>query len=419
MSHRPPAPGDLFVFAETADFPVEWAVLSHGPGEDGRLLAVPADTHPLAGSADVEVLAGEPAGPLCLRCRFGLWLDAARFDPARYTGTLPPDAVARALDLRAALESGEPQASPLAYEAEADPEYEDWVREVLAPAHAALAQPVALSAPDRPARPLPFVLRRWWTSLGNPYALAASILLLVTLSLTGGVFWQSGRISDLATGQQRTERELRQEKERLTEELRQAEAAHGREIAERDREAERQRAEDRQRIDDLESRLKIAGRISRGRPLINAPFVNLEPLDPVRGEPDAVPLPPGGSYLFVLLTITDLRVFPEYRLEIRDRDSGHPFWATRGLHKTGDAEVSVALPRDLLPPGSYRLRLYGIKDGKVEDVGEYELYLFTPTRSFVSNAFDTGPVFESAANPVNRYSYGRKIAERSLAGKDR
>src|SRR5437763_369858 len=122
---RPPEPGDLFVFVETADFPVEWAVLDRQPGDAGRLLAVPADTHPLAGSADVEVSAGEPAGPLSLRCRFGLWLDAARFDPARRTGTLAPDAVARALGRRTELETGEVHASPLAYEAEADPEYED------------------------------------------------------------------------------------------------------------------------------------------------------------------------------------------------------------------------------------------------------------------------------------------------------
>jgi hypothetical protein len=362
---RPPEPGDLFVFAETAGFPVEWAVLERRPGDPGRLLAVPADTHPLAGSADVEIPANEPSGPLRLRCRFGLWVNASSFDPARRTGALDSGAVARALAKRAELETGEATASPLAFEDDADPEYEDWVREVLAPAHAVLSRPAE--------KPVPSNLRgpsRRWSSLGNPYALAASILLLITLSLAGGLVWQTRTITDLAAGRQRTEKELQQERERLTGELKQNEEAHRKEIAEKSREAEQRREEDQRRIADLESRLKTTGRI---RPLVNAPFVYLAPRDPVRGEPDAFPLPPGASYLFVILTVTDLRSFPEYRLEILSKDTGKIVWATAGLHKTGVTEVSVALPRDLLPPDDYLLQLTGVKDGKAERVGEYEM----------------------------------------------
>jgi len=360
---RPPEPGDLFVLAETAGFPVEWAVLESRPGDPGRLLAVPADTNPLAGSADVEIPADEPAGPLTLRCRFGLWIEAARFDPTRRTGVLAPAAVARAVARRGELETGDLTSSPLAFEADADPEYEDWVREILAPAHAVLAKPAAAPLPLRGPS-------RRWTSLGNPYALAASILLLVTLGLAGGFVRQTRTIADLTTGRQRTEQELQKERERRTGDLRQAEEAHRKELAERDREAEQKRAEDRRRIADLESRLDASGRV---RPLVNAPFVYLAPRDPVRGEPDAVPLPPEASYLFVILTIKDLRSFSEYRLEILSKDEGKTVWTTAGLHKTGVTEVSVALPRSLLPPDDYRLRLDGVKDGKAERVGEYEM----------------------------------------------
>ncbi len=362
---RPPEPGDLFVLTETAGFPVEWAVLERRPGDPSRLLAVPADTHPLAGSADVEIPANEPAGPLSLRCRFGLWVDASRFDPARRTGAVDSGAIARALAKRAELEAGEATASPLAFEDEADPEYEDWVREVLAPAHSVLSRPAE--------KPVPSNLlgsSRRWTSLGNPYALAASILLLITLGLAGGLVWQTRTITDLAAGRQRTEKELQQERQRLTGELRQGEAAHRKEIAEKTRQAEQKSEEDRQRIADLESRLKATGRV---HPLVNAPFVYLAPRDPVRGEPDAFLLPPDASYLFVILTVTDLRSFPEYRLEIASKGAGKTVWAAAGLHKTGTVEVSVALPRDLLPPDDYLLRLAGVKDGKVERVGEYEM----------------------------------------------
>ncbi|HSS48735.1 MAG TPA: hypothetical protein VLX28_07305 [Thermoanaerobaculia bacterium] len=362
---RPPEPGGLYVLAETAGFPVEWAVLDAPAGNAGQFLAVPADTNPLAGSADVEILANEPAGPLSLRCRFALWLDAARFDPDRRTGALAPDAVARALEKKAALEAGDPAASPLAWETDADPEYEDWVREVLHPAHAALASPAAREAPAGRTRPF-----RRGSTLGNPYALAASVLLMVTLGLAGGLLWQTGKITDLDAVRHRTEEELRRERERHAGELRQTEEANRREIAERERLAAQREQEDRNRIADLEQRLDRAGHT---RPLVNAPYVWLSPKDPVRGEPDKYTLPPGAGYLFLLFTVNDLRPFPEYRLEIVNKDAGRSVWSSRGLHKTTNLELSVALPRDLLPSGDYRFRLFGLKDGKAEPAGEYEM----------------------------------------------
>jgi hypothetical protein len=366
-AERPPEPGDLFVFAETAGFPIEWAVLDVQAGGHGELLAVPADTNPLAGSADVEVPAGEPGGPLNLRCRFALRLDALRFDPARRTGALESEAIARALRKRADLESGEVHASPLAYEADADPEYEDWVREVLVPAHAALSQPAAEDV--RPTQ-ASVVQPLRWTTLGNPYALAASILLMVTLGLAGGLLWQTRRISDLAGERRRTEEEHRRDRERFAGKLRKAEEEHRREIVERDRQAAARIQEDRERIADLEKRLNDAGRV---QPLVNSPFVWLSPKDPVRGDPDVVPLPPGARYLFLILTVADLQPYPEYRLEIQKKDTGKAVWNASGLHQTGTLAVSVALPRDLLPPGDYRLRLFGLREGKAQTVGEYEM----------------------------------------------
>jgi hypothetical protein len=365
---RPPQPGDLYILAETEDFPIEWAVLDRRGGDREKLLAVPADTNPLAGSADVEVLANEPGGSLSLRCRFGLWLDATEFDPARHTGTLAPEAVARALETQAALQTGDLAVWPLAWEVDADPEYQDWVREVLVPAHAAVARPVAEEESAAPSPVLPF--RRQWTAFGNPYALAASILLMVTLGLAGGLLWQTGKLSDLAAGRQRTEQELRREREKHAGDLRQAEEVHRREIAARDQQAAKREQEDRTRIADLEKRLDSAG---HARPLVNAPFAFLSPKDPVRGEPDAVSLPSGASYLFLVLEVANLRSFPEYRLEILTKDTNASVWSASGLHKTGVTEVSVALPRDLLPPGDYRLRLYGLGKGKAEVAGEYEM----------------------------------------------
>ena len=165
LNGMPPEPGDLFVLAATADLPVEWAILDRRAGE---LLAVPADTRPLAGSADVEVPAELSGGPLSLRCRFGVWLDAALFEPELRSGALTPDIVAEALQRFRRLESGDLEASPLAEEVDVDPEYADWIREVPERAR-------ALAAAARPAvarRPSPAVS---WTSA---HRLAAVFALL-------------------------------------------------------------------------------------------------------------------------------------------------------------------------------------------------------------------------------------------------
>ena len=129
----PPAPGDLFVLAVTGDLPVEWAILDRRRGASGtadELLAVPADTHPAAGSADVEVPPTAPGGPLSLRCRSGVWLDAGLFAAGKRSGSLAPATVAEALQRLRRVAAGTREPSPLAEEVDADPEYEDWIRDV-------------------------------------------------------------------------------------------------------------------------------------------------------------------------------------------------------------------------------------------------------------------------------------------------
>ena len=147
----PAGPGDLFVLPATADVPVEWAILDRGTG--GKLLAVPADSGPPAGSADVEVPAGAPGGPLSLRCRFAARLEGTLFESDRRSGFLAPETVAEALHRVRQIESGTLEGSPLAEEVDADPEYVDWIREVPERARElATAAPPSISRQPPPAR---------------------------------------------------------------------------------------------------------------------------------------------------------------------------------------------------------------------------------------------------------------------------
>ncbi len=150
---KPPVPGDLFVLRATAGLPVEWALLERGSG--GRFLAVPADAGPPAGTADVEVPAGSPGGPLSLRCRFSLWLDASLLDPELRSGTLAPEIVGEARFRIRQIESGNLEGSPLAEEIDVDSEYQDWIRDVP-------EQAVELAATVRPEKKKPSSRFPWY-----------------------------------------------------------------------------------------------------------------------------------------------------------------------------------------------------------------------------------------------------------------
>jgi hypothetical protein len=135
---EPPRPGDLFVFAATADFPVEWLVLeSRASGL--RMLVVPADVCPLIGGADVEVPVAADGGPLSLRCRFGVELATSRFDLRLRGGVVASEYVQRSRRKVAELGAGGPVASAAELEVESDPAYREWTGRVLTGARDTLA----------------------------------------------------------------------------------------------------------------------------------------------------------------------------------------------------------------------------------------------------------------------------------------
>lgn len=188
---EPPRPGDVYVLRETADFPVEWAVLEGG-GDAGRLRLVPADANPQAGTSDLSVAAAD-GGPLTLRCAFATWRPAADLASAQRVRQLPPSVVAAARRLCEAVAAGEAEGSLLAQEVDDDPEYEEWLGEVVAPATATLAAlPEARPWPPPGYRPQ----RRTWLTAGGWLAAAAAAALAVGLLLRIGAL--EGEVESLS-----------------------------------------------------------------------------------------------------------------------------------------------------------------------------------------------------------------------------
>lgn len=132
---RAPEAGEIFVLPETAELPVEWALLEARPK---AFLAIPADTQPLAGSRDFALGPQVLSGPLSLRCGHAVEIAAARLRPELRTGLLDPHSLAAVRSLQTALARGTAADDPMGEEVDRDPEYRDWVDEVLDPARAVM-----------------------------------------------------------------------------------------------------------------------------------------------------------------------------------------------------------------------------------------------------------------------------------------
>jgi len=319
-----PWPGDLYALEEAAGFPVEWLVVER-TRDHCRLVA--ADTNPALGSADVPVPAEVEGGPLSVRCAVSLEIGVETLRRGERTGTVAPEILE---PVRRRLEEASAGEEP-------EPDLEDWFAEVLAPARAALL-PRGLEAPRPPRRFVRFT------------AGAAFLLLLVALGGVSVLAWRS---------QQRESQALR-EVERLIQERGELEAEHQRQLA-----ALREARPQRPPAPPPPVRPPLL-------PLVNLAYASFYPGE-TRGTEQEVVIPSGSTHLFLLFYVGDGGPCKEYGLEVARRGSA-PF-TIEGLKPLSGQELSVAVPRIQLPDGSYRLRLYGMCNGKRRELGAYEARL--------------------------------------------
>jgi len=348
-----PWPGDLFLLPETAAFPVEWLLVERE--RQGRCRVAAADATPILGCADVALPPEAAAGPLSVRCAVEAAVEIESLRRGERTGTLAAEDLDRVRRKRAELAAGAVADPRLGPQGEPDPEYEDWLDEVLLPARAALSPaPREEPVPER---------RRLRTAI-----VAVALLFLLALLGVSGFAWRYEQ------GERQAQKEIR----RLEAERRQAQAAELREekelqrvIAEHRQQLQALQAAEAKHMEELRARtapLPVAPRRTPLQLLVNLPYATLYPGE-TRGAVKEIALPAGTTYLFALLSVGEEPPYPEYRLEV----SGQGAWSVPGLHLLPSQEVSVALPRALLGDGNYTLRLYGIRGGKSRSVGEYKV----------------------------------------------
>jgi hypothetical protein len=347
-----PWPGGLYVLPETADFSVEWLLVERE--RRGRCRIVAADTHPLLGLADVAIPPEAPGGPLSVRCAVGLSIEIKSLKRGQRTGTLTAedlDLVRRRYQEQDAAVLAD---SRLGAGREPDPDYEDWLDEVLLPARAALSPAVQREAA--------YPRRRGW----NGVAVGVAVALLLALFGASALAWRY----------RQAERQAWREVHRLQEDAQRAHAERQRLLAAHRQELAALQAAEVRRLAELRAEVQAAPptppAVRSSLPLLaNLAYVTFYPGE-ARGTVRELSLSPGAAYLLAVFYVGQQPAFAEYRLEMNGR-SGAPAWSVPGLKSLPSEEVSVAFAREQLPDDVYHLHLYGISGGERKSVGEYEL----------------------------------------------
>ncbi len=303
-----PQPGDVFILGDDPESPVEWVVLEAGP-EVEPPIAVPADTHPMAGSRDLA-LDDPSAGPLILRLGQATSLAAGVFDPSGRRGVLEPESLALAQRTYRQVKSGEARGSVRQREIDVDPAYEDWLHDFVEPAREALRAAAGgdgtrerlLAFPERPVTASQDPARRM-VSARWVHALAAA-LVLVTLGLSSWIVSQQRQIARLS------------------------------------------------------------------RPSFNLSISEIY-LGDVERSAEPMFVPRGATDLLLYLVFDEVDSCESYDLHLLGRRDQEIWGQTLASWPADD--VNLMLPRSVLEQGPLTLKLYGICDGELELLDERQL----------------------------------------------
>jgi len=209
-------------------------------------------------------------------------------------------------------------------------------------------------------RPLPEPRRQ---PLYLPYAIAASLLVL---SIALGALLisksrQNQRLVAEANNRQSTHT---------------AETAESRRLLEQES-AARRLAEEQLARRDAAAKPTVLPKRSVA-PQANVPIIDLSPQDAGRGNQNptaaTVQLSPDTDLFTLILNLSGEDSSRNYSLEVTDRNN-RTIWTARSLRKSPYNNFTVAMRRRSFPAGEYRLKIYGLRDGRRQLIEEYAIRL--------------------------------------------
>ena len=325
---EPLEPGDLALSTQTKDLPVEWLVLARTATDPNHLMVAPVDTMALYGPADVQLFRAETGGPIVARCGHVARVAADLLSPRYRTGAVDSEALARALERH--RESADPLTGESMNELGSQPDYQDWIEDVVLPACARLQSaedisgaPPAEDKSNTPSQRIPLITQDLRVApapvpeldhgnLLHLYKIAAAILLAAGLAMAAGWFTEH--------------REL----ERLTQRW------------------ERSR----------EHHVPVAFLATQGN---------------LRGQAETFELPEDVRRFILVVFLDPAQLFDHYRVAITADSSAEPIWRDSKIPRGKDAHLGLDLSRQAFPNGRYTLHLHGLVEAPtpaVESAGE-------------------------------------------------
>jgi hypothetical protein len=358
--------GQVLTLPELGEPRLAWAALREEENTERRLL-VAADINPLVGSGDVTVT-GPEVGSLTLRCRFAVWARDRELGTTTLLGTLPPEALARADSRWQAVAAGRPAGTFSEQETEEDPEYQDWIEDVVRPATGKLEARVGAAAPS-PRSALPFPTRRpesLPSRRRGVWMRWAAVLAFLALGAGSGFLWwrQGQEIAGLRAAAEASEALHHQEIAKLEARRADLEAQYQARLQKAGEDRARLESEHRAQMAEIEVKLaKLRLTTDVKNPVVAA-------LDSaaVRG-PTRFTVGPEVSHLLLSLPVDD-QTGTEFQIEVSERSSGKQVFVQKGLRADVNGEVWLGLPVVLVPPGDYRLRLFRKQGGRLHLVRE-------------------------------------------------
>lgn len=361
--------GQVLILPELDEPRLAWGVVRREAGENARLLLVAADVNPLVGSGDVAVN-GPAIGPLILRCRFTVWVSERKLGATALHATLPPEALSRVDSRCQAIAADQPVGTFSEQETEEDPEYQDWIEDVVRPAAGKLAARAGAEA-SSPLPVLPFPTSRPGPtpSPRTAWMRWAAALAFVALGAASSFLWwrQAREIAGLRAAAAASEAAHRQAIADLEARRAALEAQYQARLKEAGADRARLEAEHKARLQELSAQIE---KLRLATDVKNPMLVSLESAD-IRRGPARLTVGPEVSHL-VLMLPAEGPARTELQVEVDEQPSGKQVFVQKGLRvDVNFGEVRLGLPAALLSSGDYRLRLFRKQGGKLHLVREY------------------------------------------------